>query len=687
MPVGDTGASSESVMRRFNATGFGWSSQVCLRFEHHSLRGPAAGYRLGMTTTAEHLRNTLDGRWRDVKNRMREELSNEVFRPHYTPNTVIARTKVMEQMNIMAAHGAAEDGFKKEHGGNGDVGAAVTRIEMLAMSDLSLMVKAGVQWGLFGGAIENLGTERHHEAYVPRLINLDLLGCFAMTETGHGSDVQQLETTATYDASTQEFVIDSPTRTSRKDYIGGAAETATVASVFAQLITPDGMRHGVHCFVVPIRDEDGNDLPGVTTSDCHYKGGLPGVDNGRIQFDHVRIPRENLLNKYADVAEDGTYSSPIENPNRRFFTMLGTLIRGRVTVGGSAGAAARVALDIATRYALQRRQFQAPGDDHEVLLMDYLVHQRRLFPLIARSYALQFAQNELVAKTHDLQTADDPDREEQRELESRAAGLKAANTWHATRAIQEAREACGGAGYLAENRLIALKADTDVFTTFEGDNHVLTQLVAKELLTAYADDIKGMSPVEWVKFAANFAGERVMKRTAAETIMQRILDTRQDNEEEGSLFNRGTQVKMFEDREEYMIATVARRLRGKSKEMSAFEAFNSVQDHVLHAASAHIDRIILEAFVAGIDSCEDDEARKVLEMVCDVYALSVMEDDKAWFMEHQFLSTERAKAVTRGINERCRTLRPYAELLVDGFGIPEQLRYAEMLHPENITDT
>ncbi|MGN7781020.1 acyl-CoA dehydrogenase family protein [Mycolicibacterium sp. 22603] len=638
-----------------------------------------------MTTTADHLRNALDGRWRDVKNQVRIELSSEVFRPHYTPNTVIARTKVAEQLKIMAARGAAEDGFKKEHGGNGDVGAAVTQIEMLAMSDLSLMVKAGVQWGLFGGAIENLGTERHHNAYVRKLIDLELLGCFAMTETGHGSDVQSLETTATYDPQTQEFVIDSPTPSSRKDYIGGAAETARVAAVFAQLITK-GEGHGVHCFVVPIRDDAGNDLPGVTTSDCHYKGGLPGVDNGRIQFDQVRIPRENLLNKYADVAEDGTYSSPIENKGRRFFTMLGTLIRGRVTVGGSAGAAARVALDIATRYALQRRQFGAPGSDDEVLVMDYLVHQRRLFPLIAKSYALQFAQNELVAKCHELQTAENPDAEEQRELESRAAGLKAANTWHATRAIQEAREACGGAGYLAENRLIALKADTDVFTTFEGDNHVLTQLVAKELLTSYADDIKGMSPVEWVRFAANFAGERVLKRTAAQTIMQTIIDTREDNEEEGSLFNRGTQVKMFEDREEYMLASVARRLQSKAKEMSPFEAFNSVQDHVLHTAQAHIDRIILEAFVAGIDACEDEQAREILGMVCDLYALSAIEEDKAWFVEHRFLSTERAKAVTRGINDRCRRLRPHAELLVDGFGIPEQLRYAEMLHPEHIPD-
>ena len=635
------------------------------------------------------MRDALDGRFRDAKNQTREWLSKEQFRPHYTPNTVLARAKVAEQMALISGAGIPDEGFRKEHGGTGDVGAAVTMIEMLAMSDLSLMVKAGVQWGLFGGAVENLGTERHHEAYVKKIISLEVLGCFAMTETGHGSDVQALETTATYDAETEEFVIHSETPTARKDYIGGAAETARIAAVFAQLITTeDGepVNHGVHCVLVPIRDDEGNDLPGVTTSDCQYKGGLPGVDNGRIMFDHVRVPRVNLLNKYGDVAPDGTYSSPVENPSRRFFTMIGTLIRGRVTVGGSAGNAARVALDIAVRYALERRQFSAPDDDFGVLIMDYLVHQRRLFPLIARSYALQFAQNELVSKCHDLQMSDVADAEEQRELESRAAGLKAANTWHASRAIQEAREACGGAGYMAENRLIALRGDTDVFTTFEGDNHVLTQLVAKELLTAYADDIKGMSPVDWVRFAANTVGERVMKRTAAEAIMQRIVDARQDSEEEGSLFNRGTQVNMFEERESYLLSSVARRLQGKSKEMSAFEAFNAVQDHVLHAATAHIDRIVLEAFVAGIDACPNEEAHELLGIVCDLYALSVIEDDKAWFIEHRYLSTERAKAVTRGINDRCRALRPYARTLVDGFGIPEPLRYAEMLHPENLAD-
>ena len=109
---------------------------------------------------------------------------------------------------------------------------------------------------------------------------------------------------------------------------------------------------------------------------------------------------------------------------------------------------------------------------------------------IAQSHALQFAQNQLVATLHDQETAAVRDMEAQRELEAFAAGLKVVSTWHASAAIQEAREACGGAGYLAENRLVELRADTDVFTTFEGDNHVLLQLVAKHLLTSYNDDIR-----------------------------------------------------------------------------------------------------------------------------------------------------------------------------------------------------
>lgn len=628
-------------------------------------------------TLGDELRRAIDGKWRHVREQSRLELAEMDLAYDMSLSLDEARERVLGQMKQLVPTGIPAAGFRVENGGTGDPGMAVTGIEMLAQFDLSLMVKAGVQWGLFGGAIENLGTEQHHERYIRPLIDLDLLGCFAMTETGHGSDVQSLETTATFDPATEEFVIHSPTPSARKDYIGGAAAHARVAAVFARLITL-GEDHGVHCFVVPIRNENGDDLPGVTTSDCGYKGGLGGVDNGRIMFDQVRIPRENLLNRYGQVDDGGTYSSPIESRNARFFTMIGTLIRGRVSVGGSARAAAEVALSIALRYALQRRQFEGPPGE-EVVLLDYRMHQRRLLPLLAEAYALRFAHNQLVARMHRLQTEEDPDPHAQRELEGRAAGLKAVQTEFATRAIQVCREACGGAGYMADNRLTTLRGDSDVFTTFEGDNVVLLQLVAKELLTSYAKEVNGLDPVAMVRFAAGTVAETVRERTAATQLIQRLIDAR-SSDEDHNLLDRGTQLDLFEDREQHVIETAAKRLNRAGKDQArAFEVFNDAQDHVVKIGQVHIDRIALEAFTAGIARTEDDEAADVLRDVCSLYALTVIERDKAWFMEHNRLSDNRAKAVSREINLLLDKLRPHTLALVEGLGVPEASLGTSML--------
>ncbi len=619
------------------------------------------------------LRHTLDGKWRSVREQSREQLSQLDLLADPSLSLDQACDRALDQMRHMVKAGIPAAGFPEAYGGEGDPGKAVTGIEALAQFDLSLMVKAGVQWGLFGGAVENLGTDRHHEAYLQDLINLDLLGCFAMTETGHGSDVQSLETTATYDIATNEFVINSPTASSRKDYIGGAAKHATLAAVFAQLIS-HGENFGVHCLLVPLRDAYGKDLPGVTTSSCGYKGGLAGVDNGRIMFDNVRVPRENLLDRYGHVAADGSYSSPIDSKNKRFFTMLGTLVRGRVSVGGSANAAAETALSIAGRYALQRTQFEGK-DGAEVVLMDYRMHQRRLLPLIARSYAIQFAQNQLVARMHRIQVTENPDPQAARELEGRAAGIKAVATWHASHAIQECREACGGAGYMAENRLTILRGDVDVFTTFEGDNHVLLQLVAKGLLTSYAEEVGGLDPLGMVQFVASTVADVVKERTAASQLIQRLIDARPGKEDsEASLRDRGTQLDLFEDRERHVLETAARRLQraDKTDPNQAFEIFNAAQDHVVKAGRVHIDRIVLEAFTAAIARCEDAEAQDLLRLVCDAYALSIIEEDKAWFMEHKRLTSARAKAVTSELNNVLEELRPHTLTLIEGFGIPEE---------------
>ncbi|HMD12308.1 MAG TPA: acyl-CoA dehydrogenase family protein, partial [Marmoricola sp.] len=505
----------------------------------------------------------LDGPYAGIRELTRKHLVEhvQILDDQIGLDTDAFRERVLEVVKEMAATGSLGVGFPTQYGGGGDIGASVAGFETMALGDLSVLVKVGVHFGLFGGAILHLGSREHHDAYFADLVTADLLGCFAMTESGHGSNVQALGTTATYDADAGEFVITTPDQASRKDYIGNAARHADMAVVFAQLEI-GGESEGVHAFVVPIRDARGNPLPGVTIEDDGPKLGLNGVDNGRLSFDAVRVPRANLLNRYADVSEDGSYSSPIDNRGRRFFTMLGTLVQGRVCVGGAGINAAKVALTIAVKYALFRRQFGEPGGGEE-LLLDYGMHQRRLFPLLARTYALHFAQEVLALELHEVFSSEEVVGDEEAErrrraLESRAAGTKALGTWHATRTIQECREACGGAGYLSVNRFAALKADTDVFTTFEGDNHVLMQLVAKGLLTDYASSFEDLDQLGMVRFVAGLAVETVVERTAVHKLLERIKDVLpggdDDWDQESGLLDPNYQLAMLRWREEHILS-------------------------------------------------------------------------------------------------------------------------------------
>ena len=619
----------------------------------------------------------LDGRYADVRTLVRTNLVKYagVLDEAESLSTDEFRDRVRELVVEMAATGQTGMGFPEEYGGGGDIGASVAAFETLAFGDLSVLVKVGVQFGLFGGAILQLGTKRHHDAFLADLVTGRLMGCFAMTETGHGSNVQALGTTATYDADAAEFVIHTPDDASRKDYIGNAARHADVAVVFAQLEV-GGESEGVHAFVVPLR-ENGAVLPGVRIEDDGPKMGLNGVDNGRIWFDHVRVPREALLDRFASVSAAGEYSSPIESRNRRFFTMLGTLVQGRVCVGGASINAAKVALTIALRYAVRRRQFEATGPDEEQLLLDYGMHQRRLLPLLARTYALHFAQEVVASDLHDVFSGHTDDERARRALESRAAGTKALGTWHGTRTIQECREACGGAGYLSINRFAALKADTDVFTTFEGDNHVLLQLVAKGLLTDYADEFGDMDQLGMARFVAGLAVETVVERTSVHKLLERLRDVLPGGDEwdqEAGLLDPNYQLAMYRFREEHMLAGVARRLkRGIDDGMNPGEVFSRVQDHVIGAARAHVERLVLEAFVDKVGSLEDGDQKVALGLLCDLHALHGLEQDRAWFMEHGRMSSTRAKAITREVADLCRKLRPIAVDLVDAFGVPDEM--------------
>ena len=567
------------------------------------------------------------------------------------------RNQVLSWCKELGEEGIGALAFPEEYGGRDDMAAYSAAFETMAYHDLSLTIKFGVQFGLWGGAIANLGTKRHHDKYLRATGTMELPGCFAMTETGHGSNVRGLETTAVYDHETRELIVHSPSVGAGKEYIGNAMHSK-MAAVFCQLIV-GGESKGVHAVVVPIRDEAHNTLPGIRVEDNGYKLGLNGVDNGRLWFTRVRVPVDNLLDKFGGINEAGDYDSAIENPSRRFFTMLGTLVGGRVCVPRAGMSAAKSAIAIAVRYGLRRRQFAADPLKAETIIMDYPNQQRRLLPLVAKAYAVQFGLDYLLERYCNRS------EEDMREIEAMAAGLKSYATWFATAAIQECREATGGKGYLAENRFADLKADTDIFTTFEGDNNVLMQLVAKSLLTEFSKSFKE---------DGNFAMLKFISRRATTIVTEQNPYTIRQTDR-GHLTARSFYQSAFDFRARRLTSTLAQRLRAYVKGgKSSHEASLLCQTHMIAAAEAYVEALCLEHALIRVDNlAEDNPAKAVLRKTIQLYALHTIEGHAGWYLESDYIAGVKSKAIRKAVDVLCAELRMEAGALVNGFGIPDEL--------------
>jgi len=527
-------------------------------------------------------------------------------------------------------------------------------METLSYHDLSMVIKFGVQFGLWGMSVYLLGTAKHHQKYLKAIGSLELPGCFAMTETGHGSNVRGLETTATYNHEAKTFSIHTPNPEARKEYIGNAAIHGKMATVFAKLII-NGEDYGVSAFIVPLRDDSGQLIKGVRIEDCGRKMGLNGVDNGVIYFDQVVIPQENMLDRFSAVNEKGAFESSISSDNKRFFTMLGTLVGGRIGIPRSALSAGKTGLTIAIRYADSRKQFGPPGGE-EVPILNYRMHQRRLMPPLATTYALHFGLNYLT-KRFIKHTETDA-----QEIEALAAGLKAFTTWFTTKTLQECREACGGKGYLSENRIDDLKNDTDVYTTFEGDNVVLMQLVAKNRLTEFRQEFGDMNMFTVFNYLANQAK---VSLTEKNPVITRSTD-------ESHLLDLDFHLNAFRYREKAILSSAAQRVKRHIENgMDSFDAFNVVQHHLVNVGQAYIERIILESFQDALQTIADDACRLALTQLCQLFALHTIEKNRGWYLEQGYMEGMKTKAIRKMVNQLCWELRKDALALTDAFDIPE----------------
>ena len=615
----------------------------------------------------------LLGRWADIRRDAREFIRDPAMQGQTGLSVADHRARVFDQLQRLAARGVVHRAFPAEVGGFEDHGGHLAAFEELVAADPSMQIKAGVQWGLFASAIQHLGTAEHHQRWLPDALSLKRPGIYAMTETGHGSDVASIATTATFDEQTEEWVIHTPFRGAWKDYLGNAALHGKAAVVFAQLITKN-VNHGVHAFFVPIRDDDGEFFAGIGGNDDGVKGGLNGIDNGRLHFDHVRVPRTNLLNRYGDVAPDGTYTSPIKSPGRRFFTMLGTLVQGRVSLDGASANAMKIALQIAVTYANQRRQFDSPSGG-ETVLLDYQRHQRRLIPLIATTYAVTFAHGELLEKFDAVFGGSHDTDEHRQDLETLAAALKPLSTWAALDTIQECREACGGQGFLAENRLVGLRADLDIYATFEGDNNVLLQLVAKRLLSDFGKKIKAADRATLVRFVVGQAADRTLSNSGLRRLSQELRDMGSTARAVGQLRDQDVQRDLLTDRVESMVAELASQLRDAAKAGNLAEVTAGLQSALIDTAIAHGELLQWEAFTDALSGISDAETLEVMTWVRNLFGLRLVEKNLAWYLISGRLSPARGHAVTAYVDRLIGRLRPHAQSLVDAFGYqPEHLR-------------
>lgn len=616
-----------------------------------------------------------------VRQRVYDLFTEPVFDLHYGEPTASERARTRARWDRLVEAGCFV-GCLTAHLPGAPAGApAASRarhdavMEAVAYLDHSLEVAIGVHVGLFGGTIALLGSAAQAAKWLPPVEAHTMRGCFALTELGHGSNARGIETTAVWDGAADGFVLHTPRETAQKYWVGGAAETARWATVFAQL-TVGGDTVGVHPFVVRIRADDGSPVPGVTTADCGVKGGLNGVDNGRIWFDHVLVPRGHMLSGENAVSAAGVYTSRHSTPDARFASQLAALTGGRVGISRLVNNQAKLGLTIAVRYALSRRAFSPTPGAPEARLLDYASHRRRLMLPLATTVVYSLAAGALKDEWNshaELRDAAGRRLGVTKRLHVLSAGAKALCSWHARDALQECREACGGQGYKSDNRIAAVRATHDISCTFEGDNLVLMHTVAKALLGDYAAVVGarrrggGKLPPfgELLAFlntprmgAAPLPSPRVSPRDVdAPTFVTAVL----------------------RDHAAASMTALATAYAAAIKAGTAFDAWNSVATAAADTAAAvmavHAHAVGAAAVAAAATA--DARARRSgvaepLALAVHLHSLGVVAASPG-YLRSGALRLDEAAAVEAAIERGCTALAELSRGVVDAFGIPERL--------------
>ncbi|XP_072946882.1 acyl-coenzyme A oxidase 1-like [Epargyreus clarus] len=509
----------------------------------------------------------------------------------------------------------------------------------------------GLHYIMFMPAILNQGNEEQHAKWLPRAWNFNIIGSYAQTELGHGTFIRGLETTATYDPSTQEFVLHSPTLTSYKWWPGGMGQTANYCIVVAQLYTK-GHCHGIHSFIVQVRDEETHiPLPGIKVGEIGAKLGLNAVNNGFLGFDNVRIPRTHMLMKHAQVLEDGTYVK-----SRHSKLNYGAMVFVRVVIVFDMVNYLSKAVTIATRFSAVRRQCQMKAGEPECQILDFVTQQHKIFIGIAACHALRITANKLWDTFHAVSeelVAGNLNRLP--ELHALACCLKAVSTADTAAYVERCRLACGGHGYMLSSNLPLTYGLVTAACTYEGENTVLLLQTARFLVKTWQQmDTANLTPTVMYFKEASSKGFYDKWQNSVEGII------------------RGFQVVAMRK-----VETCVETMKGRAASgMSLEDAWNQTSVQLVSAADAHCRVIILSTFyeeVVELAKTTSPELKTVLFQLVDLYSLYWALEKLSDLLLYTSISQKDVSDLQAMYEDVLRKLRPNAVGLVDAFDIRDEM--------------
>ncbi|XP_047435290.1 peroxisomal acyl-coenzyme A oxidase 1 isoform X2 [Mugil cephalus] len=515
----------------------------------------------------------------------------------------------------------------------------------------------GLHFAMFLPTLYSQCDPEQSKKWLPLAESFQAVGTYAQTELGHGTHLRGLETTATYDPATQEFVLNSPTVSSIKWWPGGLGKTSNYAIVLAQLYSLGNCR-GLHAFIVPIRDMNTHEpLPGIVVGDIGPKFGFNEVDNGFLKLENVRIPRENMLMKYAKVDPDGTYVKP---PSAKL--TYGTMVFIRSMIVGESARALMKSCTIAIRYSAVRHQSEIRPGEPEPQILDYQTQQYKLFPLLSMAYAFTFV-GQYMHQTYHRITADinQGDFSELPELHALSAGLKAFTTWETNSAIEVCRMSCGGHGYSRSSALPDIYVEFTPTCTYEGENTVMMLQTARYLVKSYRQAKAGQQLSGIVSYL-NEAGDRRLQPqpVAARPTVVDINDLT-------------SLVEVYKLRAAILVELAAKSIQQElQRRKSQEDAWNNSSIDLVRASDAHCHYVVVKLFTDKLGEVGDTAIHSVLSDLALLYAQNGITKNSGDFLQAGLLSVPQVLQISVRIKELLSKLRRNAVALVDAFDVHDK---------------